>query len=75
MVFRPHPIMLFLSLGFPFFIFCLAVFSNKRISGVHTFNFGLALNVVADAVRVAVSLGGSHKKYPRNKDKRYQNVS
>jgi hypothetical protein len=53
-------IMLFLSLGFPWsfhtLYFCLVVFIDNRISGVHTFNFGLALHVVfADEVRVAVS--------------------
>jgi hypothetical protein len=41
--------MLFLSLGFPWsfhtLYFCLAVFIDKRISAVHTFSFGLALNV------------------------------
>jgi hypothetical protein len=42
-------IFLFLSLGFPWsfhtLYFCLAGFSDNRISGVHTFNFGLALNI------------------------------
>ena len=57
--------MLFLSLGFPWsfhiLYYCLAVFIDNRISGVHTFNFGLALNVVfADEVRVAVSFRSSH---------------
>ena len=57
--------MLLLSLGFPWsfhtLYFCLAVFIDNRISGVHTFNFGLALNVVfADEVRVAVSFRSSH---------------
>jgi hypothetical protein len=51
--------MLFLSLSFPW-SFDAWLFLLITESGVHTFNFGLALNVVfAEEVRVSVSFRSS----------------